>query len=110
VTACPRQLPARGDIYCDAHPQRLRCSPDRPQPRRTVLAADRAAGRSRRAGQPRRAQPRSCRGDTVQVQQRTRQGVKPMTRSSDRSATTHAVSRCPHSPALLSPPGVARRA
>jgi hypothetical protein len=59
VASCPRQLPGHDAVYCDAHLQRLRVL------RR--LAGHRAAGPARRAGQPRRAEPGSRRGDAVRA-------------------------------------------
>ena len=44
-----------------------RAAPRRPSPRRGRLAGDRAAGPARRAGQPRRADPGSRRGDAVRA-------------------------------------------
>jgi hypothetical protein len=77
VAACPRQLPARGGIYCDAHLQRLRClrraghSPDQQSWRLTEPPVPRA-GQVSLAG----LSPAVAVEILFGLQQRTRQGVK----------------------------------
>ena len=77
VAACPRQLPARGGIYCDAHLQRLRCL------RRAGDGPDELTWRLTEPPVPRAGQVSLGGLDpavVVQIlfglQQRTRQGVK----------------------------------
>jgi hypothetical protein len=77
VVACPRQLPGRGPLYCDAHLQRLRClrragrTPDEMSWRLTEPPVPRA-GQVSLAG----LSPAVAVEMLFGLQQRTRQGVK----------------------------------
>src|SRR5260370_14104095 len=77
VVSCPRQLPAPGSTYCDAHLQRLRCLRRAgPQPHEAALRLTQPPVPRSRQGTPAGPNPAVVVEVLFGLQQRTRQGVK----------------------------------